>query len=104
MRVLLNKANLLANQKSELDFDIVDSKIELNTIQFMCFLKGVKNRSFIILAQMPCDQKWRTPEISYFYNLEKFCVDELNKNFTKTKVDLIQHMNSKLRSLRFHQE
>ena len=109
LRVLLNKANLVANQKSELIFDLVESKSYSKSKQFICLLKGVNNSSFVVLAEQMGTTAWREPSISRFYYLEGFCASELEriqttvglkmKSYHKLRDTLLNHMNNQLRSL-----
>ena len=77
LRLFLNKANLKANQKTELKFEIrksIDPKIKN---EFVCYLTGASNPIFITLSYQKI-AGWKGASLSSFYHLEKICTELLN--------------------------
>ena len=103
LRVLLNKSNKIANQKTEMDFAILND-------QFFAFVGTPNTPPRILLAIRKKQTGGWIPSIApYFYLLRKFISDELNevqknlKIYTRDPNDinenLLLHMKLYLRSL-----
>lgn len=103
LRVLLNKSNQLANQKTEIDFDIKNN-------DFIAFIPAKTKQSCILLAKKSLkNEKWHISEAPYCYFLRKAVAEELNriqnelitthKNPLIIKGILLFRVKEKLRSL-----
>lgn len=103
LRVLLNKSNKQANQKTDLDFNIVND-------QFIAFTEIAKWSPFILLSEKRGKtDKWQPAPIPYFFRLRIWISNELNevqselKRYMNDPKDinevLLFHIKQKLRSL-----
>ena len=92
LRVLLNKSNIVANEKTELVFYIIEPKINNDSVQFIARLKGSHNQSLVVLAEKVRKDIWKMSKFHHFYYLREFCVKELNTKTEELKV-LVKYGN-----------
>ena len=106
LRVFLNKANLKSNEKTELDFEVRRIPKSKNYL-FVAYLKGASNQVFISLCQNNTLNHWSSETRPGFYNLAKYCANELNvkqlqlgsADLEQSKLTLVDYVRIRLSSL-----
>ena len=88
--IYLNRGNSKANVKTDIAFDIKESK-------FGCYLKGIQSPQFLVLCIKNRNQSWQPSFYTRFTYLEDYCNDKLNSCEDETKA--LQIIINSLRNL-----
>lgn len=96
--VYLNKGNTKANTKTELIFDIRPSLKEKSELEFIVYLKGIKNPKSLVFCKKRGKQLWITANFTKFIDIEDFCCAQLNIDSNLDKNTLIKNIILKLKS------
>lgn len=102
LRVLLNRTNLVRNQKTEVQFIII--KKTASDYSLMATLSGLTNPKFMELCEMSTEKYWMPSGYSGLIYLETFCAEFLQRNlgFKSSKDDInkvAQNLKTELQTL-----